>query len=77
MSSLELIKEQIQSFYRANQEIRVNVSLNTPKLSLTNAKVKITGVYPHIFQIEEYESGKPRRHTLQYTDILIKHIVIL
>ena len=56
---------------------RTNVSLRQPKLRLSNVPVKITGVYRHIFQIEEVSSGPPKRHALQYTDVLTHDIELL
>lgn len=77
MLRLEEIRAQIKHLYQTNPIIHMDVSLVSPRLSLHNAEAKITGVYPHIFQIEEYSSGFPKRHTLQYTDVLIKQITIL
>ena len=39
--------------------------------------VKITGVYRHIFQVEEDSSGQPKRHALQYADVLTHDIELL
>ncbi len=77
MTQLELIREQIKQLYKINPNIHLNVFLKNPRITLENTNAKITGVYPHIFQVEEYTSGKPKQHTLQYTDVLIKNIVIL
>ena len=57
--------------------IRINVSLRQPKLHLNDVPVKITGVYRHIFQVEEDSSGQPKRHALQYADVLTHDIEIL
>lgn len=38
--------------------------------------MKIVGVYPHIFQVEEAAGSPPRRHSLQYSDVLVGHVVI-
>ena len=76
MTSNELIREKIKALYNTNPDIHMNVSLTHPKLFLENASVKITGVYRNIFQIEECSGGTPKRHTLQYSDVLVKHIVI-
>ena len=77
MTQLDLIREQIKKLYKTNPNIHLNVSLKNPRITLDNTNAKITGVYPHIFQIEEYTSGKPKQHTLQYTDVFIRNIVIL
>lgn len=73
----EQIRQRITERYRSDPGIRVNVSLRQPRLQLRNVPVRITGVYPHIFQIEETTSGQPRRHTLQYTDVLTHDVELL
>lgn len=57
--------------------IRIKVSLRRPKLHLDNVPVVITGVYRHIFQVEEASSGQPKRHALQYADVLTHDIELL
>ena len=39
--------------------------------------MKITGVYRHIPQVEETSSGQPKRHALQYADVLMHDIELL
>lgn len=75
--SLQQIRKRILDRYRSNPKIRINVSITQPKLRLSNVPVEITGVYAHIFQIEETSSGQPKRHALQYTDVLTHNIEIL
>ena len=77
MSTLEIIREKIRHLYETNPEVHMNVVLDNPRTVLKNTPAKIVGVYPYIFRIEESTSGKPRKHTLQYSDVLIKNIVIL
>lgn len=74
---LEQIRRRISERYRSDPKIRINVSIAQPKLHLSNVPVKITGVYAHIFQIEENSSGQAKRHTLSYTDVLTHNIEIL
>ena len=74
---LEQIRQRILERYRSDPKIRINVSIAQPKLHLSNVPVEITGVYAHIFQIEENSSGQAKRHTLQYTDVLTHNIEIL
>ena len=74
---LEQIRQRILERYRSDPNIRVNVSLRQPKLHLKNVPVKITGVYRHIFQVEEDSSGKPKRYALQYADVLTHDIELL
>lgn len=74
---LNQIRQHIQQLFQSNPNIRVNVSLKKPKLNLCDVPVKIVGVYPHIFQIEEETSDGRKRYTLQYTDVLLHNIEIL
>ena len=50
---LEQIRRRISERYRSDPNIRINVSLRQPRLHLRDVPVKITGVYRHIFQVEE------------------------
>lgn len=74
---LEQIRRRISERYRSDPNIRINVSLRQPRLHLSDVPVKITGVYRHIFQVEEDSSGQPKRHALQYADVLTHDIEIL
>lgn len=74
---LEQIRQRILERYRSDPKIRINVSIAQPKLHLSNVPVEITGVYAHIFQIEENSSGQAKRHTLSYADVLTHNIEIL
>lgn len=74
---VQKIKQRIERRFQTNPKIRINVALTHPKLQLDNVEVTITGVFSHIFQIEENDSGQPRRHALQYSDILLHHIELL
>lgn len=75
--SIQRIRQRILERYQRDPMIHINVSLSKPKLHLTNVPVEITGVYAHIFQIEDSSSGQARRYTLQYTDVLTNNIEIL
>jgi len=77
ITQLKQIRQHLLRLFQSNPHIRINVSLQKPKLSLCNVPVKIVGVYPHIFQIEETSSEGGKRYTLQYTDILLHNIEIL
>lgn len=74
---LQQIRQRISERYLSDPNIRINVSLRQPRLHLNNVPVKITGVYRHIFQVEEVSPGPPKRHALQYTDVLTHDIVLL
>lgn len=77
MTSLDIIKRRIGRLYAVKPNVHVNVSLSHPKLELRDDPVTIKGVYPHVFRIEEYTSGEPKCHTLQYADVLTKQIEIV
>lgn len=77
MSSLDKIKQRIRELYETNPNIHVNISIVSPRTTLSEYPVIITGVYTHIFQIEENYSGKPKRHFIQYNDVLTKHFQII
>ena len=74
---LQQIRQRISERYLSDPNIRIKVSLRQPKLRLSNVPVKITGVYRHIFQVEEDSSGQPKRHALQYADVLTHDIELL
>lgn len=74
---LQQIRQRISERYLSDPNIRINVSLRQPKLRLSNVPVKITGVYRHIFQVEEDSSWQPKRHALQYADVLTHDIELL
>lgn len=74
---LQQIRQRISERYLSDPNIRINASLRQPKLRLSNVPVKITGVYRHIFQVEEDSSGQPKRHALQYADVLTHDIELL
>lgn len=71
------IRQRISERYRSDPNIRINVSLRQPRLHLCDVPVRITGVYRHIFQVEEDSSGQPKRHALQYADVLTHDIDLL
>ena len=77
MNALERIKLRIKHLYETNPQIHVNISRTHPKLDLKNDPAVITGVYPHVFRIEEYSTGEAQSHTLQYTEIFTKQLEIV
>ena len=76
MNHIDRIKNEIKRLYETAPNIHVNVKATHPKVVVEGAPAKIVGVYRNIFQIEEYDSGHPNRHTFQYGDVLTGHIVI-
>lgn len=77
MTQLDRIKKKVAYLYSASPRIHINVRLNHPRLELKNDVVEIKGVYKNIFSIEEYSTGRPRLHSLQYVDILTGNIEII
>lgn len=74
---LDNIREKIKKLASSDPIIHINASLQSPRLTLKNAEAKITGIYKHLFLIEESSTGRIRRHTLQYTDILTNQVEII
>lgn len=74
---LQQIRQRISERYLSDPNLRINVSLRQPRLHLDDVPVRITGVYRHIFQVEEDSSGQPKRHALQYADVLTHDIELL
>lgn len=72
-----MIKSKVKRLYDSHPEIRVNISISRPRVHLENEPAKIKSVYPHFFCIEEYSSGTPRSHTIQYTDLVTRQIEII
>lgn len=77
MISVDEIKRRIRTLYENAPTIHIDVNLTRPRVCLVNEPVVITGVYQHIFQIEECVDGAPKSHTLQYNDVLTNKIHIL
>ncbi len=76
MASLDTIKNKIEILYKTNPTIHMDVFLSTPKLALENAEVTIKGVYPHLFRIEEFSNGRTKTHTLQYSQVYTRQVII-
>jgi len=77
MTQLDMIKKKVNYLNSVSPKIHINVRLNHPRLELKNDEVEIKGVYKNIFTIEEYTTGAPRVHSLQYVDILTGNIEII
>ena len=76
MDKLDLIKKGIKRLYETNPEIHISVKLARSKIVVENTPVTLKGIYKNIFQIEENDSGRPIRHSFQYGDVLVGHVVI-
>ncbi len=76
MSSLLEIKQQIQYLYKTNPHIHLDVNIARPKLNLCNVEATIKGVYPNLFMIEEISNGHLKQHSIQYSEIIMKNVII-
>ena len=73
--SVEAIRERIRTLYRTSPRIRISAAAAHSKV-VQDSEVTITGVYPHVFCVEELIGGTPQRHTFQYADIITRRIMI-
>ena len=76
MYNLTYIKAFIEELYQNSPDVYITVEIPRPKISVKKTRAVITGIYRNFFQIEEYDKGRPTRHTIQYGDVLIGHVVI-
>ncbi len=70
MNTENYLKEKLEKLCEKDPYIHIDVNLAKPHVELSNVRVKIIGVYKHIFQIEEEKNGRIERHSLQYGDII-------
>ena len=76
MYHLTYVKTAIEELYKNNPNIHISVDIPRPRIEVEKTSAVITGVYKNFFQIEEYDRGRPTRHTIQYGDVLIGHVII-
>lgn len=70
MATLDGIRMQIYRFYKSGSRIHITTQQASSKTESSDFFARITGVYPHLFIIEENSLGTPKTHTFQYTDII-------
>ncbi len=75
--TVETIRNDIKNRFETDPVIHMNVTMRHPKIAVTNGPAVIKGVYPNIFQVEEYSQGYTRRHSIQYNDVLMGRVEIL
>ncbi len=63
-------KEQLIRRMRIDPYVHICVSLAKPHVEMRGVKVKLVGMYRHIFQIEAQRDGKLERISLQYGDLV-------
>ena len=73
--TLAQAREQIQHIYADNPHITISVTASHARV-VQDSQVTITGVYQHVFCVEENSCGTPLRHTFQYADLITGRIVI-
>ncbi len=72
---LEQIRRRISERYRSDPNIRINVSLRQPKAIFARCSGEDHGrLSAHFFRWRKTSSGKPKRHALQYADVLTRDI---
>ncbi len=74
--SVESIRERIRALYEVDPHVRITVQIPHQKV-VQEAAVTITGVYPHVFCVEEPVGGTMQRHTFQYADVLTQRVGIV
>ena len=73
MKTVDRIRAEIVKLYRTDPNIHIDVSMNRPRVRISNQEARIKSVYPHIFNIET--QGKC--YSVQYTEILTKNVRIV
>ena len=76
MDSIDYIKSRIEEMYKSKSIIHVDIKLKHPRVILKGSTAIVTGAYRNIFGIEIMDKGGTIRHTFQYGDVLIGHVVI-
>lgn len=77
MDMLNYIKAGIKKLYETHPDVHINVRMTRPTLTLLNESVTIIGVYRHLFQVQEHNSGFERKYSIPYNDVLTNQIEIL
>lgn len=74
--TVESVRAQIVRLLETQPHIRISVAIAHSKV-VQDAEVTITGVYRHVFCVEEMSGGVPQRHTFQYSDLITGRVRIL
>ena len=78
INTLDFVKNRIKLLYEKHPDIHVNVTLRRPrKMIMNDLPVRITGVYPNIFQVEYVDKGISKHYMHQYTDVVTRDVEIL
>lgn len=73
---IEIIKRKIAALYQAAPQVHLRTKASHQRDLGAEVPARIIGVYKNIFQLEQTEGGRTVRHTYQYGDVLIGHVVI-
>ena len=77
MNTLNAIKARVQTLYRTNPNIHVNVTIPGGRIHLKKHPVTITSVYPNIFQVEDHTTDPASTHIVQYVELMMGYVEIL
>ena len=77
MNTLNAIKARVQTLYRTNPNIHMNVTIPGGKIHLKNHPVTITAVYPNIFRVEDRTGNTPETYTVQYVELMMGYVEII
>ncbi len=70
MDTPDTVKERLQRLYEKDPHIHITMIMPRAKISVKNAPVVITGIYRHIFQVEQTDAPRPTRYSVQYAELL-------
>ena len=73
--TLEVIRTRLRERYERAPQVRITVQMPHTKV-VQDASVTITGVYPHVFCVEEIVGGTMQRHAFQYADVLTRRVEV-
>ena len=77
MNTLSTIKALVQTLYRTNPNIHMNVTIPGGKIHLKKHPVTITSVYPNIFSVEDRTTDPASTHIVQYVELMMGYVEIL
>ncbi len=69
MYTEKYLNEKLKSLREKDPYIHISIKLEKPHVSIANVRVKLIGVYAHIFQVEEETESRKIIHSMQYGDI--------
>ena len=77
MNTLNAIKARVQTLYRTNRDIHMNVTIPGGRIHLKKHPVTITSVYPNIFSVEDRTTDPASTHIVQYVELIMGYVEIL